>query len=236
MKMRKYICRLLGMAAFTAACLGLIIGVKGYGIYREALNGMSLEQKVEAIRSRDDFTTYDELPAIYVQAVLSVEDHRFYNHPGIDIIAIGRAAVNDVRAGAFVEGGSTITQQLAKNLYFSQDKKLTRKVAEVFMAFDLERNYTKDEILELYVNSIYYGNNYYSVARASQGYFGKKPSEMTEYECTLLAGIPNAPSVYALTANPDLAEQRQAQVVSRMVKCGYYTEDQAMETLAAGLL
>ncbi len=236
MKMRKYIWRLLGMLVFTAMCLSLVVGVKGYRMYREALNGMSLEQKVEAIRSREDFTTYDELPSIYVQAVLSVEDHRFYNHPGIDMIAIGRAAVNDVRAGAFVEGGSTITQQLAKNLYFSQEKELTRKVAEVFMAFDLERNYTKDEILELYVNSIYYGNNYYSVARASQGYFGKEPSEMTEYECTLLAGIPNAPSVYALTANPDLAEQRQAQVVDRMVKCGYYTLDQAHETLAAGLL
>ena len=236
MKMRKYIWRLLGIAAFTVTCLSLIIGVKGYRMYRDALEGMSLEQKVDAIRSREDFTTYDELPSIYVQAVLSVEDHRFYSHPGIDMIAIGRAAVNDVRAGAFVEGGSTITQQLAKNLYFSQEKELTRKVAEVFMAFDLERNYTKDEILELYVNSIYYGNNYYSVAKASQGYFGKEPSEMTEYECTLLAGIPNAPSVYALTANPDLAEKRQEQVVSRMVKCGYYTQDQAMETLAAGLL
>lgn len=224
------------MVTFTVACLSLIIGVKGYRMYKDALNGMSLEAKVEAIRSRDDFTTYDELPSIYVQAVLSVEDHRFYNHPGVDMIAIGRAAVNDVRAGAFVEGGSTITQQLAKNLYFSQEKELTRKVAEVFMAFDLERNYTKDEILELYVNSIYYGNNYYSVAEASQGYFDKEPSEMTEYECTLLAGIPNAPSVYALTVHPDLAEQRQAQVVSRMVKCGYYTQDQALETLAAGLL
>ncbi len=224
------------MVTFTVACLSLIIGVKGYRMYKDALNSMSLEAKVEAIRSRDDFTTYDELPSIYVQAVLSVEDHRFYNHPGVDMIAIGRAAVNDVRAGAFVEGGSTITQQLAKNLYFSQEKELTRKVAEVFMAFDLERNYTKDEILELYVNSIYYGNNYYSVAEASQGYFDKEPSEMTEYECTLLAGIPNAPSVYALTVHPDLAEQRQAQVVSRMVKCGYYTQDQALETLAAGLL
>lgn len=236
MKMRKYIWRLLGMIAFTVTCLSLVIGVKGYRMYRDALDGMSLEQKVEAIRSREDFTTYDELPSIYVQAVLSVEDHRFYNHPGIDVIAIGRAVVNDVRAGAFVEGGSTITQQLAKNLYFSQEKELTRKVAEVFMAFDLERNYTKDEILELYVNSIYYGNNYYSVAKASRGYFGKEPSQMTEYESTLLAGIPNAPSVYALTVNPDLAEKRQAQVVSRMVKCGYYTQDQALETLAAGLL
>ena len=146
-----------------------------------------------------------------------------------------RAAFNYLKAMAFVEGGSTVTQQLAKNLYFSQEKELTRKVAEVFMAFNLEKNYSKEEILELYVNSIYFGNGYYSVAEASEGYFGKAPSEMTEYESTLLAGIPNAPSVYALTANPDLAAQRQRQVVDRMVTCGYYTEVQAQETLAAGM-
>lgn len=217
------------------ACLCLVVGVKGYRMYKGALAQTSLADKVDSIRAREDYTTFEELPPIYVEAVLSVEDHRFYSHPGIDPIAIGRAAFNDLKAMAFVEGGSTVTQQLAKNLYFSQEKELTRKVAEVFMAFNLEKNYSKEEILELYVNSIYFGNGYYSVAEASEGYFGKAPSEMTEYESTLLAGIPNAPSVYALTANPDLAAQRQRQVVDRMVTCGYYTEVQAQETLAAGM-
>lgn len=235
MKVLKMVRRLAMVLFIICVGLCLVVGVKGYRMYKGALAQTSLADKVDSIRAREDYTTFEELPPIYVEAVLSVEDHRFYSHPGIDPIAIGRAAFNDLKAMAFVEGGSTVTQQLAKNLYFSQEKELTRKVAEVFMAFNLEKNYSKEEILELYVNSIYFGNGYYSVAEASEGYFGKAPSEMTEYESTLLAGIPNAPSVYALTANPDLAAQRQRQVVDRMVTCGYYTEVQAQETLAAGM-
>ncbi|PST32095.1 glycosyl transferase [Enterocloster lavalensis] len=235
MKVLKMVRRLALVLLVICAGFCLVVGVKGYRMYKGALAQTSLADKVDSIRAREDYTSFEELPPIYVEAVLSVEDHRFYSHPGIDPIAIGRAVFNDLKAMAFVEGGSTITQQLAKNLYFSQEKELTRKAAEMFMAFNLERNYSKEDILELYVNSIYFGNGYYSVAEASEGYFGKAPSEMTEYESTLLAGIPNAPSVYALTANPDLAAQRQRQVVDRMVTCGYYTEVQAQETLAAGM-
>ena len=235
MKALKMVRRLAMVLFVICAGLCLVVGVKGYRMYKGALAQTSLADKVDSIRAREDYTTFEELPPIYVEAVLSVEDHRFYSHPGIDPIAIGRAAFNDQKAMAFVECGSTVTQQLAKNLYFTQEKELTRKAAEMFMAFNLERNYSKEDILELYVNSIYFGNGYYSVAEASEGYFGKAPSEMTEYESTLLAGIPNAPSVYALTANPDLAAQRQRQVVDRMVTCGYYTEVQAQETLAAGM-
>ena len=206
----------------------------GYHMYRDAVAKVSLEDKVASIRGKENYTTYHELPEIYVDAVLSVEDHRFYNHPGIDVIAIGRAVFNDIRAGAFVEGGSTVTQQLAKNMYFTQEKELQRKVAEVFVAFDLERNYSKNEILELYVNTIYYGNGYYCVKDASQGYFGKEPGDMTDYESTLLAGIPNAPSKYAPTVSQELAGKRQEQVLARLVKCGYFTEERALETLAAG--
>ena len=130
-----------------------------------------------------------------------------------------------------MEGGSTITQQLAKNLYFTQEKKVERKVAEVFMAVELEKEYSKKDILELYVNSIYFGNNYYCVKDASMGYFGKEPGKMTEYESTLLAGIPNAPSVYALTANPDLAAQRQRQVLEKMIKYKYLTSEEAEKIL-----
>ena len=118
-----------------------------------------------------------------------------------------------------------MTQQLAKNMYFTQEKELQRKVAEVFVAFDLEQNYSKNEILELYVNTIYYGNGYYCVKDASEGYFGKAPNDMTDYESTLLAGIPNAPSKYAPTVSPELAQKRQEQVLARLVKCGYFTEE-----------
>lgn len=127
-----------------------------------------------------------------------MEDHRFEQHWGIDLIAIGRAAWNNLISWSLREGGSTITQQLAKNMYFTQEKSFIRKIAEMFMAFRLENTYTKDKILELYVNSIYFGDGYYCVRDASRGYFGKEPIDMTGYESTLLAGIPNAPSVAAL--------------------------------------
>lgn len=227
--MRMY--RLSGLLILVVVCgfinMGFTVTSKGYAMYREALEEKSLEDRVSAIRGMAGYTELAELPAVYLDAVISVEDHRFYRHFGVDLIAIGRAVVNDVRARRFVEGGSTITQQLAKNLCFSQEKELSRKVAEVFLALDLERSYSKDEILELYVNSIYYGDGYYNVGTACQGYFGKLPGEMTEYECTLLAGVPNAPSRYAPTKNPDLARKRQMQVIRRMEACGCFSREEA---------
>ena len=127
----------------------------------------------------------------------------------------------------FVEGGSTITQQLSKNIYFTQEKKVTRKIAEVFMSFEIEKNYEKDEILELYLNSSYFGDGYYTVKEACKGYFNKELNEMTDYECILLAGIPNAPSVYAPTKNPELSKQRQKQVINKMIEYEYLTQNEA---------
>ena len=207
---------------------------EGYGLYKNAVQEVSLEEKVNEIHSQESFTSLEDMPETYVQAVVSVEDHRFYDHFGLDLIAIGRAVVNDIKAGRYVEGGSTITQQLAKNLYFSQEKTMNRKAAEVFLALELEQKYTKDEILELYVNSIYFGDGYYSVGEASEGYFGKPASEMNDYECTLLAGVPNAPSKYAPSKNLALAEKRQQKVLSRMEACGYITEEET--TLMAAQL
>lgn len=216
-----------------AGC-GFALAGEGYGLYKNAVQEVSLEEKVNEIRSQESFTSLEDMPETYVQAVLSVEDHRFYDHFGLDLIAIGRAVVNDIKAGRYVEGGSTITQQLAKNLYFSQEKTMNRKAAEVFLALELEQKYTKDEILELYVNSIYFGDGYYSVGEASEGYFGKPASEMNDYECTLLAGVPNAPSKYAPSKNLALAEKRQQKVLSRMEACGYITEEET--TLMAAQL
>ena len=223
-------------AALTFAavlCAVLALAFLGWQMYTQALEEMPLDQKVRQVRAQESYTTFEELPDTYVQAVIAAEDHRFYQHSGIDVIAIGRALWNDLKAMSFVEGGSTITQQLAKNLYFTQEKELTRKVAEMFMAFHLEANYTKEEIFELYVNSIYFGSGCYDVASASQTYFGVSPSQMTDDQCTLLAGVPNAPSVYDPTVNPDLSQQRQRQVVSLMVKYEYLTETEAASLLAA---
>lgn len=132
---------------------------------------------------------------------------------------------------SFVEGGSTITQQLSKNVYFTQEKKLERKIAEVFMSFDFEKVLEKSEILELYLNTSYFGDGYKTVKEASRGYFGKEPKDLTDGECIMLAGIPNAPSVYAPTKNMDLAKQRQKQVALKMVEYGYLTEKQMEEIL-----
>lgn len=235
MRLRRIFKWLVMVAMSAMVCTGFTVAREGYEMYREALSTVSLSDKVAEIQAVEGYTELDALPETYLDAVVSVEDHRFYSHIGIDFIAIGRAIVNDIRAGRFVEGGSTITQQLAKNLYFTQEKKMERKIAEVFLAFDLEENYSKDEILELYVNSIYFGDGYDNVGQASIGYFDKEPAEMTEYESTLLAGVPNAPSKYAPTKNPELARQRQKQVLRRMEACGCFTQEEA-ETVAAQMI
>ena len=204
---------------------------KGYDMYKEAIEETPLEKKVEEIQSKKNYTKLSELPQTYINAVISVEDHRFYKHHGIDIIAIGRAIVNDIKAMDLVEGGSTITQQIAKNEYFTQEKKFTRKIAEVFMAHEIEKNYSKDEILELYINTIYFGNGYYNIVDACKGYFGKEPKDMTDGECIMLAGIPNAPSVYNPKENSTLAKQRQKQVADKMVEYGFLTQEEENKIL-----
>ena len=234
MRGRRIVKWIFAFACTVIAGCGFALAGEGYGLYKNAVQEESLEETVAEIRRQDNFTSLEEMPETYVQAVVSVEDHRFYDHFGLDLIAIGRAVVNDIEAGRYVEGGSTITQQLAKNLYFSQEKTMSRKAAEVFLALEIEQKYTKDEILELYVNSIYFGDGYYSVGEASEGYFGKPASEMNDYECTLLAGVPNAPSKYAPSKNLALAEKRQQKVISRMEACGYITEEET--TLMAAQL
>lgn len=219
----------------TVVLIGIVVGgifVKnGYDMYKNALEKMPLEVKISSIKEKTMYAKIDEIPQIYKDAVISVEDHRFYKHNGVDIIAIGRAFINDIKAIDFVEGGSTITQQLAKNIYFTQEKKITRKIAEVFMAFEIEKEYDKDQILELYLNTSYFGDGYYTVKEACKGYFNKELKEMTDYECILLAGIPNAPSVYAPTKNPELAIQRQKQVMNKMVEYEYLTQEEANKIL-----
>ncbi len=153
---------------------------------------------------------------------------------GIDPISVIRAVVHDIQALSPVEGGSTITQQLAKNIYFTQEKKMTRKIAEAFMAVALEQELEKDDILELYINTCYFGDGYYNIKDACKGYFKKELNEMTDYEATMLAGIPNAPSVYAPTKNLELAKQRQEQVLDSMVRFNTITKKEAEEILKEG--
>lgn len=224
---RRSICLLFTTLFCIAAAGGTFFGVKGYEMYREAIAQAPLEERVNAIRSEEHFTSYSELPDFYIDAVISVEDHRFKEHCGIDMIAICRAAWTDIKARSFQEGGSTITQQLAKNLLFTQDKTIERKAAEVFAAFDMEEKYSKEELFELYVNMAYFGSGYYGVYAASEGYFDKMPSELTDYEAAMLAGIPNAPSAYSPDVSNELASQRVAQVLHSMVRHRLLTQEEA---------
>lgn len=224
----KKIWRAIRITLGAVVCLGLILAGgltwQGWQLYKQAVEARPLEQVLAETRAAENYTTLEELPQFYLDAVVAVEDKRFYKHGGIDLISIARAVAADLQAGALVEGGSTITQQLAKIWYFDLNKKFDRKVAELLMALHIENLYEKDEILEFYLNSIYFGSGYYNVYDASMGYFDKAPKDMTDYECTLLAGIPNAPSVYSPDVSPDLAEQRRKQVVQCMVQYGYIEE------------
>lgn len=206
---------------------------KGHEVYADALKTTSLADKIEKIKSDDSYVELNTLPVYYKNAIVSVEDHRYYDHGPIDLIAIMRAIVSNIRNKDLLEGGSTITQQVAKNLYFigTDANSLYRKIAEIFMAYDLEDTYSKDDILEFYINTIYFGDGYYGVDEACNGYFKKSAKDMTLYEATMLAGIPNAPSVYAPTVNKDLALNRQRKVISTMVENEYLTQEQADELI-----
>ena len=232
--MKKFKKILLLLILIILSILAIYIG-QGYKMYKNALDDKPLEEMVQEIRSQKSYTKISNIPDIYKDAVIAVEDHRYYDHKGIDIIAIGRALLNDNRARELIEGGSTITQQLAKNMYFTQDKTLTRKIAEVFMAKKIENNYNKEEILELYVNYIYYGSGYYDIKSASLGYFDREPQDLTEGESIMLAGIPNAPSVYNPKVSPRLARERQKQVIDKMIKYGKLSEGKADEILSENL-
>ena len=201
------------------------ITYNGYKLYSSVISKMSIEEKVEEIRSKKNYTTIDKIPKDFCNAVIAIEDNRFRKHGAIDIRSIGRAVVTNIKNMKLIEGGSTITQQLAKNMYFSQSKKFTRKIAEILIADDLEKNYDKDEILELYLNIIYFGDGYTGIYNASMGYYNKAPNELNLDEITMLAGLPNAPSVYALSNNPKFAKERQEEVIKAMYLYNYISTD-----------
>lgn len=202
---------------------------QGHTKYKSALKKMSLEDKVSEIRLGENYTSISEIPDTFIKAMVSVEDRRFYSHNGFDLRGTARALLTDIKNKKLMEGGSTITQQLAKNMYFPLDNSPSRKIAEIFMALKLEREYSKEEILELYFNIIYYGKGCYNIHDAADKYFGKAPIEMTDYESTLLAGIPNAPSVYS--ENAVLSEERQRKVLKSMVSAGHISEEEMNKIL-----
>ncbi len=169
----------------------------------------------------------DTLPPYLVQAVLSTEDRRFYSHFGIDPLGLIRASFRNASAGSVVEGGSTITQQLAKNLFLSPKRTITRKLEEVIYAIWLEQRFSKDEILELYLNRVYFGGGTYGIEAASRRYFGKSSRFVTLSQAALLAGLLKAPSRYAPTRSVKAASERTDEVLENMVEAGFLSAEQA---------
>ena len=186
-----------------------------------------IRRAVNARVQRDDYVPLSEIPDSLQQAVVAVEDNRFYSHHGFDPTGIARAALVNIQYGQIEEGASTITQQLVKNLFLSHERSWGRKGEELLLALDIEANYSKDEILELYLNTIYYGSNFYGIGPASQGYFGKKPADLILPESAMLAGLPNAPSLYSPYVDFIADKKRQMVVLDAMAKNGYIDEQMA---------
>lgn len=180
---------------------------------------MNVESAVkEKEKNIHPYILLEDMPNSFVQAIIAVEDARFYKHEGYDLNSIARAAFVNVEAGEIEEGASTITQQLAKNLFLTQEQSFTRKAEELLLAVNIEKHFSKRKILELYLNTIYFGSNFYGISAAAEGYFGKRPIELTPAESAMLAGLPNAPSLYSPYVNFMLAKKRQLVVIEAMLK------------------
>jgi penicillin-binding protein 1A len=178
------------------------------------------------------YVSIHDVPPQLVHAILAIEDRRFYDHFGIDIFGMIRAMVNNLRAGHVVQGGSTLTQQLAKNLFLTSERTTRRKVQEMLLSFWLERTYSKDQILTAYLNRVYLGGGAYGVDAAADVYFGKPVSALSLRECAILAGLLRAPSRYAPTNNPALALARAKTVLGAMVDAGYITEAESKTAIS----
>jgi len=197
----------------------------------------SVEGKLvaEFYLERRTFIPHYKIPEHVKKAFISVEDIRFYKHPGVDIIGIMRALFQDIKAGSIVQGGSTITQQLAKMLFLKPDRSIKRKLKEAALSIQIEKHYTKDEILGLYLNQTYFGTRAYGIEAAARTYFGKSTAELTVAEAALLAALPKAPSLYSPFKNPEKAIERRERVLRAMLNHKFITKVQYEEAVKSPL-
>lgn len=181
------------------------------------------------------YIPFEEIPQSLINAIIAVEDSRFFEHPGLDVVGIFRAAWTNLKSGGKVQGASTITQQLARTLFLSRERTYKRKIRELILAFKMELVLSKEKILEMYLNQIYFGHGAYGVGSASQTYFSKDLSEITLSESAILAGLPKAPNTYSPYRNPELAKNRQEHVLGRMVQTNFISKTEAEEAISAEL-
>jgi penicillin-binding protein 1A len=203
------------------------VGSRVYADDDEFLTEFQAEKRI--------FVPLQQIPPALRNAIIAVEDARFYSHFGVDVRGILRAAYANFRHGRVVEGGSTITQQLAKVLFLTPDRSFSRKVKEALLAFELEKRYSKDRLLELYLNQVYMGHGAFGVEAAARMYFGKSVQDLTLPEAAMLAALPRSPGNYSPFERPELAQRRRAIVVGRLLEHGYINEAEAKATNRAPL-
>ena len=210
-----------------------LIGIVAYlGIlYNDVNNEIKagkIKKTVDSIRERNTYVKKENIDKLYLKAVVAAEDRRYYSHGAVDIMGFSRAMYNNIISLKLKEGGSSITQQLSKNIFLDQKTELERKIKELFYAIELEKRYSKDDILELYVNTSYFGAGYYGIGPATKGYYDKTPEKLNLNEIAFLAGVPNAPSVYNPYEHYELALQRRNIVLRKMVYNGDITQEEAL--------
>lgn len=210
------------------------IGFNGYKDYKLAVNKNPIVEKVDKIRNRNNYVKLDEISSYMQNAIVAIEDRRFYDHGAIDTVGLCRAIAVNLISKKALQGGSTITQQLAKNMYFMDDNTASRKISEAFVANELEKHYSKKQILELYLNVVYFGDNNYGIYEASVNYFNVYPSQLTLAQASMLAGLVQAPSYYALSRYNEDSYKRRKQVLDSMLKEDMITKheyDEAINTV-----
>lgn len=244
--------RLLVKTAFWGFCLALVAGISIYLYFSADLPKIARlkdyrpptvtvvtsddGRKIgEFFRERRVVIPLAEMPPQLLQAFVSAEDARFYKHRGIDLFSIIRAFTKNLKAGAIVQGGSTITQQVTKSFFLTPARNYKRKIKEAILAYRLDKSFSKDEVLYLYLNQIYLGHGAYGVEAAAENYFGKKAKDLNLAECAILAGLPQAPSRYSPFRHKEKAKQRQIYVLNRMVEEGYISNIEATKAMGTDL-
>lgn len=226
--MFKIIRRILLILITLAFLLICIVAGIGYLDYKSEVDKVSVEEKVSEIESIEHYTPIGDISDEMKDAIVAIEDRRFYDHNGVDYYALVRGIVVTL-SNQGVQGGSTLTQQLAKNMYFMDNNSGIKKIAEAFVAKEIEGKYEKEKILELYLNVAYYGDGHYGIYDAAMGYFQKTPAELTLSEASVLAGLPQAPSVYALSNKNEQTKERQMQVLNSMLDLEMITQEEYNE-------
>ncbi len=222
----KWIKRLLFSIFMTLFLMISVYFIASYTYYKEITNHKSMDKIVQEIQNKETYVDTSQISDSLLKATVSIEDRRFYKHSGVDFIGIGRAIISQFSPRIAKSGGSTITQQTAKNMYEMFEFHPLNKGCQMFMAWELESKYSKDEILALYVNIINYGDKHFGIYEASTNYFASLPMDLTFAQSSLLAGIPQSPSYFQLSTGFEQAKQRQWSVLNAMEKEGYISREE----------